>query len=198
MRDIISLNHMGEKFISVNTRYGRKGEPMAPPHKVEGKHVRLDETIMGEAGGEILPIKEYYARATDVKPVVRTGEQLTKSDKDELAILRQQMADTQAEEEAVARLAGRAESAAREFREALPKTTVERDLEEQAEDARREAEMAYGDAEVAQRAREAEERLVDYRSKQRGSGDANKTMIVKPLEFKKPGFLARLFGRKQK
>jgi hypothetical protein len=135
----------------------------------------MGETHIGKLGGEMLPAKEHYARKQEkkVKSEVDSRMNLT----GEAAVL--------AREEGVKKLA--------EVRQQMERGgSEERDLEEQVEDARREAEMAYGDAEVAQRVREAEERLANFRSE-----DANKTMIVKPLPApvpKKKSWLKKLFG----
>lgn len=156
------------KFIPAETQYGFG----------ENKRIRVpaDRRILpGSKESEEVSKVVREIEAAQLGHTIRMGERLTRDDKNELAKLRQQM-----ERGGTGVEAGPAE----------------RDLEEQAEDARREADMAYGDAEVAQRAREAEERLADFRSKHSGAVDAGKTMIVEPLPFpKKKGFFTKLFGK---
>ncbi|TSC84989.1 MAG: hypothetical protein G01um101413_373 [Parcubacteria group bacterium Gr01-1014_13] len=174
------------KFIPAETNYGFGAK----------KRERFNAVIFSpEETAEIQrKAEEFKRKAEESKPVLRKGEQLTQDDKDELAILRQQITDVEFDQAKARSTNPVMNLMGEEARLVRENISAYDELEKQIDGARFDVEQNYGDTDAVERLRDLEEKLENLKHSQ--SGDANKTMIVKPLEFKKPGFLARLLGRK--
>ncbi len=156
----------------------------------------MNETHFGQLGGEMLPEKEYRAKeremlskekkinsqSSDVIPTKRMGKDLTQSDKDELAILRQQIKETEAVNVGEKGM-GRAYEASEASR-IYPGSEKSNQLKELTDQALRKL---------------AEQKAQELQGVLPKKSNNEKTQIVQPLPVaqihRKKGLLARIFGK---